>query len=178
MLEGIRGYMMDRVVIKHKMLLETTDMLCRRIRKRLEKDKEFARLCVSRHALHDRCEVNNPPRRGKRVAVQEEGNNARPRCGKHCSKCGQPTYNARTCPLNSGLRIHDVRLNVVDRVTVERELRRATQGVSVYVDENTGNQYVRLNGDRGRPHGDPLPVRATQALVVDWHGSQPPTTQP
>ncbi|CAL1408306.1 unnamed protein product [Linum trigynum] len=57
MLEGIRGYMMERVVIKYNMLHGSTDELCPRIRKRLEKEKEFARLCVSRQSHNMRCEV-------------------------------------------------------------------------------------------------------------------------
>ncbi|CAL1414398.1 unnamed protein product [Linum trigynum] len=67
---------------------------------------------------------------------------------------------------------HDVILNVADRRTIERELRIATSGVGVYVNERTGNQYVRLNGAAGRP------VRGPQPTVVDLHGSQPPPSQP
>ncbi|CAL1400583.1 unnamed protein product [Linum trigynum] len=57
MLEGIRGYVMDRVVVKYEMMLNCTDMLCPRIRKRIEKEKEVARLCTARQTLHDKCEV-------------------------------------------------------------------------------------------------------------------------
>ncbi|CAL1387920.1 unnamed protein product [Linum trigynum] len=57
MLEGIRLYMMDRFVIKYNILMDTPDMLCPRIRKRVEKVKEFARLCIARQTLADRCEV-------------------------------------------------------------------------------------------------------------------------
>ncbi|CAL1390237.1 unnamed protein product [Linum trigynum] len=327
MLEGIRGYMMVRVVIKHKMLMDTTDELCPRIRKRLEKDKEFARLCVSRQSLHDKCEVkmggegyivdlsakectcgywqlsgipcchaisaishlrknpddfvhplyramyvsegykvglpcldgrqawptaqgyevhppkarampgrpkktkkksaaeletrpqrggvgeevcrrgnlircsncggeghnarsckappavreervNNSSQRGKRAAVQEADVDVRSKRAKHCSKCGRPDHSMRTCPLNRGLGIQDVRLNVGDRATIAREIRREAAGVGVYVDETTGNQYVRMNGDRGRPHGEQPTVPLAQASVVDLHGSQPPPTQP
>ncbi|CAI0558592.1 unnamed protein product [Linum tenue] len=84
----------------------------------------------------------------------------------------------RTCPLNRGLGIQDMRLNVGDRATIDREIRHAAAGVGVYVDENTGNQYVRMNGDRGRPHGEQPTVPLAQASMVDLHGSQPPPTQP
>ncbi|CAL1360385.1 unnamed protein product [Linum trigynum] len=71
----------------------------------------------------------------------------------HCSKCQSATHNARTCPLNRGNGIQDVMLNVGDRRTIDREMRVATRGIGVYVSEATGNQYVRLNGSRGRPAG-------------------------
>ncbi|CAL1412733.1 unnamed protein product [Linum trigynum] len=46
-------------------------------------------------------------------------------------------------------------------------MRVATRGIGVYVDETTGNQYVRLNGARGRA------VDVGQPTVVDFQGSQP-----
>ncbi|CAI0425224.1 unnamed protein product [Linum tenue] len=310
MLEGIRGYMMDRVLIKYRMLGEYADVLCPRIRKRVEKEKEFARLCVARQTMFAKCEVKmgadgyivdllgctctcgywalsglpcchavsaithcrlevedyvhpfyhkstvtraykhgipcldgrqawpeasgypvHPPKsrsmpgrpkknrrkaaiefetrvtgngqeltkkgtiihcgkcggeghnarsckepvaarqvarepvaarqvarepaaaqpmvntrsRVKRTAPQAAGNTQGQKRGSHCSKCGSPTHNARTCPLNRANGIQDVRLNVADRRTIERELRVATTGVGVYVDERTGNQYVRVS---------------------------------
>ncbi|CAL1389057.1 unnamed protein product [Linum trigynum] len=99
----------------------------------------------------------------------------RQRRGNHCSKCGSATHNARTCPLNRGVGIQDVRLNVGDRFTIERELRQATRVIGVYVDETTGNQYVRLNGANGRFVGNPPPTQPTE---MDMPGSQPPPTQP
>ncbi|CAL1389040.1 unnamed protein product [Linum trigynum] len=57
MLEGIRLYMMDRIVIKYNILIDTPNMLCPRIRKRVEKEKEVARLCVARQTLDAKCEV-------------------------------------------------------------------------------------------------------------------------
>ncbi|CAL1408042.1 unnamed protein product [Linum trigynum] len=90
----------------------------------------------------------------------------------HCSKCGSVTHNARTCPLNQGAGVQDIRLNVGDRRTIEREMRIATSGVGVYVNEATGNTYVRLAGARGRPVG------GSQPTEVDMQGSQPPTMQP
>ncbi|CAI0553670.1 unnamed protein product [Linum tenue] len=93
--------------------------------------------------------------------------------GKHCSSKGEESC----CPGN-GCGCQAVRLNVGDRATIDREIRRAAAGVGVYVDEHTGNQYVRMNGDRGRPHGDQPTVPLAQASVVDLHGSQPPPTQP
>ncbi|CAL1378234.1 unnamed protein product [Linum trigynum] len=95
----------------------------------------------------------------------------RPRVG-HCSKCGSATHNARTCPINQGSGIQHVRLNVGDRRTIAREMRVATAGIGVYVNETTGNTYVRLNGANGRPVG------GSQPTVVDVQGSQPPVTQP
>ncbi|CAL1387514.1 unnamed protein product [Linum trigynum] len=149
MLEGIRGYMMDRVLIKYRMLGENADVLCPRIRKRVEKEKEFARS------------------RGKRAAPQDAGNAQGQKRGSHCSKCGSPTHNARTCPLNRANGIQDVRLNVADRRTIERELRVATTG------------YVRLNGARGRAFdsGPSQQPRAVEANVVELGGSQPPPSQ-
>ncbi|CAL1408212.1 unnamed protein product [Linum trigynum] len=67
---------------------------------------------------------------------------------------------------------HHVRLNVGDRRTIAREMRVATAGIGVYVNETTGNTYVRLNGANGRPVG------GSQPTVVDVQGSQPPVTQP
>ncbi|CAL1412016.1 unnamed protein product [Linum trigynum] len=90
----------------------------------------------------------------------------------HCSKCGSISHNVRTCPLNHGTGIQAIRLNVDDRRTIQREMRIATAGVGVYVNEDTGNQYVRLNGASGRPQGN------SQQAVVDAQGSQPPVTQP
>ncbi|CAL1371662.1 unnamed protein product [Linum trigynum] len=95
----------------------------------------------------------------------------RPRVG-HCSKCGSATHNARTCPINQGSGIQHVRLNVGDRRTIAREMRVATAGIGVYVNETTGNTYVRLNGANGRPVG------GIQPTVVDVQGSQTPVTQP
>ncbi|CAI0428986.1 unnamed protein product, partial [Linum tenue] len=95
----------------------------------------------------------------------------RPRQG-HCSKCGSATHNARTCPINQGSGIQHVRLNVGDRRTIAREMRVATAGIGVYVNETTGNTYVRMNGANGRPVG------GSQPTVVDVQGSQPPVTQP
>ncbi|CAL1378233.1 unnamed protein product [Linum trigynum] len=307
MLEGIRGYMMDRVVIKFNLLSATTDLLCPRIRKKVEKEKEFARLCTSKQTLDLKCEVKmgnsgyivdlqtktctcgywslsglpcchvvsaithlrkdvddyvhvsyhatharegykaqpGRPKKNRRKAAHElevrpqahgigeevsrrgtvihcskcgaEGHNARtckepvsnaapvrqgniitsrrtrgstaqptpqpttpptahntgkrPRVG-HCSKCGSATHNARTCPINQGSGIQHVRLNVGDRRTIAREMRVATAGIGVYVNETTGNTYVRLNGANGRPVG------GSQPTVVDVQGSQPPVTQP
>ncbi|CAL1391322.1 unnamed protein product [Linum trigynum] len=322
MLEGIRVYLMDRFVLKYKMLYDNPDQLCPRIRKRIEKEKALARLYTSRQTLDDKCEVkmgsrgyivdlNNRscscgywavsglpcchaisaishlrkdvdsyvsqwywthvvvdaykvgipcfdgrqawpeasgypvlppkqrampgrPKKNRRKAAHEfevrpqahgvgeevskrgtlihcgkcgaEGHNARtcksptvvetprtrsrtlPRSreatqqqpasatGKrtrvsHCSKCGSATHNARTCPLNQGVGIQQVRLNVDVRRTIEREMRVATRGIGVYVDETTGNQYVKLNGARGRV------VDVGQPTVVDVQGSQPPATQ-
>ncbi|CAL1412161.1 unnamed protein product [Linum trigynum] len=57
MLEGIRLYIMDRFVIKYNMLMDTPDMLCPRIRKSVEKVKEFARLCIARQTLAEKCKV-------------------------------------------------------------------------------------------------------------------------
>ncbi|CAL1380860.1 unnamed protein product [Linum trigynum] len=57
MLEGIRLYMMDRFVIRYNLLMNSPDMLCPRIRKRVEKEKEFSRLCIARKTLADKCEV-------------------------------------------------------------------------------------------------------------------------
>ncbi|CAL1411597.1 unnamed protein product [Linum trigynum] len=234
MLEGIRGYMMERVVIKYNMLHGSTVELCPRIRKRLEKEKEFARLCVSRQSHNMRCEVKmgaegyivdltskecscvylgnltmqghaqhlllslllelwnqaavtrNGPAAATRnaaaaatrnvvVAAPHNESQPRQRRGNHCSKCGSATHNARTCPLNRGVGIQDVRLNVGDRITIERELRQATRGIGVYVDETTGNQYVRLNGANGRFVGNPPPTQPTE---MDLPGSQPSPTQP
>ncbi|CAL1370704.1 unnamed protein product [Linum trigynum] len=247
MLEGIRGYLMDRFVLKYKMLYDNPDQLCPRIRKRIEKEKALARLCTSRQTLDDKCEVkmgtrgyivdlNNrrcicgyravcnpcfhgrqawpeasgypvlPPKQrampgrpkkigGKqhmslrfdlkrmewrsrtlprsREATQQPASATGKRTRvSHCSKCGSATHNARTCPLNQGAGIQQVRLNVDDRRTIEREMRVATRGIGVYVDETTGNQYVRLNGARGRA------VDVGQPTVVDVQGSQPPATQP
>ncbi|CAL1386098.1 unnamed protein product [Linum trigynum] len=342
MLEGIRCYMMDRFVIKYNMLMDSPDMLCPRIRKRVEKVKELARLCIARQTLADKCEVKmgengyivdlndrsctcgywqlsglpcchavsaishmrkevddyvhpcykayhvelgykigipcldgrqawpdaiglpvhppkqrpmpGRPKKKRRRAAHEletrpqrngvgeevtrrgsiihckkcgaEGHNSRgckataaeiqantrnearsartaPRRATrggnntagptvpagnsaaaptvpdtrrkrvlHCSKCQSATHNARTCPLNRGNGIQDVVLNVGDRRTIEREMRIATRGIGVYVSEATGNQYVRLNGSRGRPAG------GTQPTEMDAQGSQPPPTQP
>ncbi|CAL1394692.1 unnamed protein product [Linum trigynum] len=85
-----------------------------------------------------------------------------------------------TFTLNRANGIQDVRLNVADRRTIERELRVATTGVGVYVDERTGNQYVRLNGARGRAFdlGPSQQPRAVEANVVELGGSQPPPSQP
>ncbi|CAL1382083.1 unnamed protein product [Linum trigynum] len=185
MLEGIRGYMMDRVLIKYRMLGKNADVLCPRIRKLVE--KEFAKCEVKMgadgyivdllgytctcgyrelsgfpccHAISaiTQCKINKRAR-GKRVAPQDDGNAQGPKRGSHCSKCGSPTHNARTCPLNRANGIHDVRLNVADRRTIERELCVATAGVGVYVNERTGNQAVEEN-------------------VVELRGSQPPPSQP
>ncbi|CAL1403897.1 unnamed protein product [Linum trigynum] len=82
------------------------------------------------------------------------------------------THNERTCPINQGSGIQHVRLNVGDRRTIAREMRVATAGIGVYVNETTGNTYVRLNGANGRPVG------GSQPTVVDVQGSQPPVTQP
>ncbi|CAL1402693.1 unnamed protein product [Linum trigynum] len=116
MLEGVRGYMMDRVLIKYRMLGENADVL-----------------------------------------------------GENQETCGE----------GEGI-FQDVRLNVADRRTIERELRVATTGVGVYVDERTGNQYVRLNGARGRAVGEgpSQQPRVVQANVVELRGSQPPPSQP
>ncbi|CAL1393142.1 unnamed protein product [Linum trigynum] len=314
MLEGIRQYMMDRVVLKSEMFAKCTDTLPPRIRKRVEREKEEARLCVAKQTLNARCEVKkggegfivdvtectcscgywqlsgipcchavsaishlrrevddyvnsyyhvymasfaynygipcldgrqawpasegipvHPPktrsmpgrpkkkrrrsaneveetraqrngvgeevtRRGNLIhcskcggeghnarsckappvaevvverreqgniqsgppAAQESGQNTRRKRAIHCSKCQSSTHNARTCPLNRGNGVQDVILNVADRRTIERELRIATSGVGVYVNERTGNQ----------------PVRGPQPTVVDLHGSQPPPSQP
>ncbi|CAL1371582.1 unnamed protein product [Linum trigynum] len=179
MLEGIRGYVMDRVVVKYKMLLDSTDVLCPRIRKRVEKEKALARLCTARQTLNDKCEANNNVGGGRgkrpRTAAPNPGNTeptARKTRIGHCSKCGSTTHNARTCPLNRGVGIQAVHINVGDRRTIEREMRTATRGVGVYVSEETGNQYVILNGSRGRAVG------GTQHDEVQLRGSQPPPTQP
>ncbi|CAL1384353.1 unnamed protein product [Linum trigynum] len=329
MLEGIRGYVMVRVVVKYKMLLDSTDVLCPRIRKRVEKEKALARLCTARQNLNDKCEVKmggagyivdledksctcgwwtlsdipychavsaishlrkevdsyvhptylvrnakyaykygipcldgrqawpdavgypvhppkqrsmpGRPKKNRRKSAHEvevrpqrngvgeevvrrgsvihckkcggEGHNARtctaptaaptaaaannnggggrgkrprtaaPNLGNteptarktrvgHCSKCGSTTHNARTCPLNRGVGIQAVQINVGDRRTIEREMRAATRGVGVYVSEETGNQYAILNGSRGRAVG------GTQHDEVQLRGSQPPPTQP
>ncbi|CAL1360704.1 unnamed protein product [Linum trigynum] len=141
MSEAIRQYLMDRVVIKSEMFSKCTDTLAPRIRKRIERKKEEARLCVAKQTLNAR------------------------------------VHNARTCPLNRGNGIQDARLNVADRRTIEREMRIATSGVGVYVNERTWDQYVRicfqnLNGARGRL------VHGPQPIEVDLHGSQPPPSQP
>ncbi|CAL1379636.1 unnamed protein product [Linum trigynum] len=264
MLEGIRCYMMDRFVIKYNMLMDSPDMLCPRIRKRVEKVKELARLCIARQTLADKCEVKmgykigipcldgrqawpdaiglpvhppkqrpmpgRPKKKRRRAAHELETRPQRNGVGEevtrrgsiiHCKKCGaeghnsrgckataaeiqantrnearsartaprratrggnntagptvpagNTTHNARTCPLNRGNGIQDVVLNVGDRRTIEREMRIATRGIGVYVSEATGNQYVRLNGSRGRPAG------GTQPTEMDAQGSQPPPTQP
>ncbi|CAL1384354.1 unnamed protein product [Linum trigynum] len=284
MLEGIRGYVMVRVVVKYKMLLDSTDVLCPRIRKRVEKEKALARLCTARQNLNDKCEVKmggagyivdledksctcgwwtlsdipychavsaishlrkevdsyvhptylvrnakyaykygipcldgrqawpdavgypvhppkqrsmpGRPKKNRRKSAHEvEANNnggggrgkrprtAAPNLGNteptarktrvgHCSKCGSTTHNARTCPLNRGVGIQAVQINVGDRRTIEREMRAATRGVGVYVSEETGNQYAILNGSRGRAVG------GTQHDEVQLRGSQPPPTQP
>ncbi|CAL1411536.1 unnamed protein product [Linum trigynum] len=71
-----------------------------------------------------------------------------------------------------GCIMYHVRLNVGDRRTIAREMRVATTGVGVYVNETTGNTYVRLNGAHGRLVG------GNQPTVVDVQGSHPPVTQP
>ncbi|CAL1386112.1 unnamed protein product [Linum trigynum] len=118
--------------------------------------------------------VNTRSTRGKRPANDTPRNTTpatrRTRVG-HCSKCGSVDHNVRTCPMNRGVGIQDVRLNVSDRRTIERELRIATTGIGVHVNETTGNQYVGLNGAQGRP------VRGSQPTEIDMHGSHPPNTQ-
>ncbi|CAL1378619.1 unnamed protein product [Linum trigynum] len=218
MLEGVRQYMMDKVVLKSEMFAKCTDTLPPRIRKRVEREKEEARLCVAKQTLNARQawpapegtpvhppKIRSIPGRPKKKIRRsanevEETRAQRNEVGEevtrrgnliHCSKCGgeghnarsckappvaevvvSSTHNARTCPLNRGNGVQDVIVNVADRRTIERELRIATSGVGIYVNERTGNQYVRLNGVAGRP------VRGPHPTFVDLHGSQPPPSQP
>ncbi|CAL1392734.1 unnamed protein product [Linum trigynum] len=100
-------------------------------------------------------------------------NGERVRKRPKCSRCGATNHNSKTCPLRVGVQIE--RMGTCSRQQMEREVRRAAQGISIYIDPTSGNMYSRMStrdpqqgGRRELNEPDHPPMNSTQ----------PPSTQP
>ncbi|CAL1354417.1 unnamed protein product [Linum trigynum] len=167
MLEGIRGYMMEGVVLKYKMLIKQ------------------AWPSIVGYLIHppkSKSMPGKPKKNHRKAAIEiatraQWGGNSEEVTRKgtfiHCKRCKAKGHNSRSCKAPIAANEVDVIFNVADRATIQRELRVATIGVGVYVDETTGNQYVGPAGS-----GPSRRPRGVEANVIELQGSQPPPTQP